>query len=520
MKKIFNLISGLLFFTQINGQVNLQLLGQLPFPGTTCAGVWHYVDSIGNEYALVGAGNGIAIVDVTAPATPVLLFTVPAAQSLWRELKTHNHYCYAGTEGGGGITIINLQYLPDSVQYKTWMGDSTITGQLSSSHTVGIADGYLYVYGSNLFNGGAIIADIATDPWNPHYVGNYSLNYIHDGYVRNDTLWAGEILAGQFSVVDVTNKSAPVLLATQTTPGAFCHNTWLSDNGKYLFTTDEVNGAPLGSFDISDLANIKMVDTYFTNLIPGSPVHNTHVINDYLVNPSYGSQITIVDALHPDNLIEIASYPTGTSLCWEAIPYLPSGNIIATTINDGLYIFSPYYVRACYLEGIVTDSVTALPINTATVLIQSTTISTLSALTGEYKTGIPDSGTYTVTVSKTGYFPKTITGVVLTTGNVTQLDVKLLSLTFGIENVFNEENLFEVIPNPFNSSFNLLLKGPFFSENTFMEIIDIAGKVIEQIPLAGIEKINLGGKLNTGIYFIRLYDGNFKSRPVKIAKVY
>lgn len=426
MKKLFYFLTLILFTTSAHSQVNLQLLGHLAFPSTTCAGVWQYVDSLGNEYALVGAGNGIAIVDITDPANPALLFTVSAAQSLWRELKTYGNYAYAGTEGGGGITIVNLSYLPDSVPSKVWTGDGAIAGQLSSSHTVGITDGYLYVYGANIGNGGVIIADLNADPWNPQYVGQYQTEYIHDGYVLNDTLWAGEIYAGQFSVIDVTNKSNPALVATQATPGAFCHNTWLSDNGKYLYTTDEVNNAPLGVFDISNLSNIQLVETYFTNLMFSEEVHNVRVINDFLICPSYGSQITIVDGARPENLVEIASYPTGSFLCWDASPYLPSGNIIATDVGGGLYIFAPYYVRACYLEGIVTDSITGLPINTASVQILSTSISTLSNITGEYKTGIPDSGTYAIEVSKAGYVTKTFTGVTLTNGNLAQLDAELV----------------------------------------------------------------------------------------------
>ena len=83
---------------------------------------------------------------------------------------------------------------------------------------------------------------------------------------------------------------------------------------------------------------------------------------------------------------------------------------------------------------------------------------------------------------------------------------------------FRKENLFEIVPNPFNNSFNLLLKESF-SENTFVEIIDVTGKVIDQIHLTGITIINIGEQLNNGIYFIRLCNEDFKSHPIKIAKV-
>ncbi len=424
MKKLLLLLLLAVYTVVANGQVQqLQKLSQINF-ATSCAGVWHYVDPSGNEYALLGNGDGIVIVDVTDPVNPAVLFTVPAAQSLWRELKTYGQYAYAGTEGGGGITIIDLSNLPASYTSKIYNGDGAIAGQLSSSHTVQVSGDYLYIFGSNISNGGAVICSLQ-DPWNPEYVGLYSGNYVHDGYILNDTLYASEIYAGQFSVVDVTNKSNPVVLATQPTPGAFNHNSWFSDNHQFLYTTDEYNNTPLGVFDVSDLQDIKLVDTYVNDSLPNKEVHNVRVFNDYLINPSYGSQLTIVDGARPDNLIEIARHATGSFLCWDASPYLPSGNIIATDMDGIFYVFAPYYVRACYLEGNVTDQISGLPINGTTVKILATTTISNSNLIGDYKTGYPTAGTFDVEFSKPGYVTKIETGVILSNGVLTTLNVQL-----------------------------------------------------------------------------------------------
>ena len=72
MRIIYTLFT-LVFFSTATAQVNLQLLGNLSFGNVTCAGVRAYTDPNNNEYALIGAGNGIAIVDVTDPANPNLL---------------------------------------------------------------------------------------------------------------------------------------------------------------------------------------------------------------------------------------------------------------------------------------------------------------------------------------------------------------------------------------------------------------------------------------------------------------
>ncbi|MFN0188166.1 MAG: choice-of-anchor B family protein [Bacteroidia bacterium] len=426
MKKIQLLFAFLFFSLASQAQFNLNLLGHLPYPNNTCAGVWHYVDTLGNEYALVGVDDRVAIVDVTTPATLSEVFSVPALPgqtSLWREIKTYGKYAYAVSEGGGGVIIIDLSALPGSINSKHYYGDGVIANQITSAHTIAVTDGYAYVFGTGggLANGGAVILDLA-DPWNPTYVGQYTLEYIHDGYIRNDTMWAGEIYAGQFSVVDVSNKANPVLLATQTTPGQFCHNTWLTDNSQFLFTTDEINGQPLGSFDVTDLSNIKLVDTYLTDSMPNEEVHNVRVLNDFLINPSYGSQLTICDGARPNNIVEIASYPTGSFLCWDASPYLPSGRIIVADVDGGVYVFEPNYQRACYLEGMVTDSITNLPLNNVTVLINPSPKSTTTNLVGEYKTGIVTAGTYDIEFKKPGYVTKTFTGVSLVNGQLTTIN--------------------------------------------------------------------------------------------------
>lgn len=424
-----------------SAQMNMTLLGTLAYPGQSCAGVWHYANG-GREYALVGVSDRLSIVDVSVPANPVELFSVPALNgqnSLWREVKTYGDYAYAVSEGGGGVVCINLSYLPDSIQFNRWYGNNAIAGQLTRAHTVAAADGYLYVFGSqDLPPGGAVIADL-TDPMNPVYVGSYSGNYIHDGYIRNDTLWAGEIWAGQFSVIDVSNKTNPTLITTVTTPSQFCHNTWLTDDGTYLFTTDEKQNSPVGVYNVHDINNIELVETYLTDSMPSEEVHNVRVFNNYLINPSYGSQITVCDATYPDNLIEVANYPTGGFLCWDASPYLPSGNIIVTDADGFLYVFEPVLARACYLTGLVTDSVTGNPVPQASIKILNTNVSATGDLDGNYHTGILAGGTYDIEISRGGYVTKVFTNVTLSNGVQTVINAVLspFTMTASVTNAVN-----------------------------------------------------------------------------------
>lgn len=417
------------------GQVNVTFRSHLPYP-VPLANIGGYVDSLGNEYALVGTYTGLSIVDVTDPANPIIKFDIAGTNSDWREVKTWQNYAYVTTEGCcNGLQILNLGYLPDSVPMKYYKGNGAINNQLNTIHALHVDAGYAYIYGSNLFSGAAVILDLS-NPWNPNYTGHTPGSYIHDGYVRNNTLYGSHIYDGYFSVFDVTNKANPVLITTQNTPNLFTHNTWLNDAANILFTTDEVSDSYLASYDISDLNNITELNRIQLTPGSGSIVHNTHTLNDFEVVSWYKDGIAIVDASHPDNMIITGSYDTytqgagdGFNGAWGVYPYLPSGNLVVSDIDNGLYVLTPTYIRGCYLEGMVIDSASGSPLNGVTINILTTSISKQSKITGEYKTGTATAGIYDIEFSKAGYTTKTITGVSLQNGVLTNLNVQLASFT-------------------------------------------------------------------------------------------
>ncbi len=442
MKKLLCILLMSMLGYQASAQLNLTLRSNLPYP-VALANIWGYVDTLGNEYALVGTASGISIVNVTNPDSPVEMFTVPGATSEWREIRTKGKYAFVTTENGtSGLQIVDLSNLPASINSHYW--SPTINGtQLKTIHALQVDGNYLYLYGSNIPGGSghghSLFIDV-TNPWTPSYVGQYiypgggNSSYVHDGYVRNDTMYEGHIYNGFFAVVDVHDHANPHLLATQNTPGSFTHNTWLSDDSKTLFTTDEVANSFLTSYDLTDLANITEKDRIQSN--PGSQVivHNTHVINDYCVTSWYKDGVLIVDGHRPENLVIVANYDTyaagvgnGFNGDWGAYPYLPSGNLLVSDIDNGLFVFTPNYVRASYLEGIVIDSLCGTPITGATVEILTTTASDITNAVGSYKTGVPGSGVYSVKISKPGYTTQIIPNVSMVAGQVTNLNIHLLS---------------------------------------------------------------------------------------------
>jgi choice-of-anchor B domain-containing protein len=416
-------------------QLNMSLKSKYSFAaGVQLSNLWGYTDAIGNEYALVGTTDGMHIIDVSNPNSSVHLHHIPGPSSIWREVRTYQNYAYVTTEGGGGLQIVDLSALPNTITVKQWTGSGAIAGQLTTIHALHIDQHFLYLYGSKLFNGAPLIVSL-TDPWEPQYINNVGNIYVHDGIVRNDSMFAGHIYAGYFSVYDVSNKMNPVLLATQQTPSRFTHNTWLSDDGKTLFTTDEVDDSFLTSYDITDFTDIRELSRIQMNPGGKSVVHNTHVLNDFAVTSWYKDGVVIVDGKRPENLVIVGHYDTspmsgpGMDGCWGVYPYFSSGNIIASDMQQGLFVLGADYKRACYLEGNVTDSICGTPLANVEVKIVQLNISQKTNNGGIFKTGTPTPGTYTITFSAPGYTSKTFNNVALTAGQVTNLNVKLYSTT-------------------------------------------------------------------------------------------
>ena len=259
--------------------LNVTLAGTLSYGSTNLANICGWKSPVdGKEYALVGAGNGLSIVNVTNPANPVQIKLIPGSNSVWREIKTNGNYAYVTTEAGGGLQIVDLTNLPGTnLPVATWTPN--ISGKtLGSIHALHIDNGKVYLYGSNIGNKGAIVADIVTNPMVPVYLGSYDTRYIHDGYVRGDTLYACHIYQGDCEIVNMKNPAAGVSLADFQTPNVFTHNSWLSKDSKICFTTDEVSNSFLAAYDVSNLSNVTELDRIQSNPGGQSVVHNTHII--------------------------------------------------------------------------------------------------------------------------------------------------------------------------------------------------------------------------------------------------
>ncbi|HLP51540.1 MAG TPA: choice-of-anchor B family protein [Chitinophagales bacterium] len=415
-------------------QNNISLLGHLAYDNTTlCAGITGYADPAGHEYALICHNKGVSIVSIDTPSNPRELFMIPLKQIstvLNREVREYKGYAYVTSELADSLVIINLNYLPDSVTYH-----AVNPAGMSRAHTIFIDEkGIAFI---NSSNEGTLFLDLNADPYNPVYLGKFTNDYVHDCFVRNDTMWAACLQRGTV-VLDVHDKTAAnnasSVITEWTTPFNFTHNCWLSDDSRYIFTTDEMPGAPLACYDVSNLNNVTETDKIVVDSGSNTIIHNVTFMNDYCISGSYTYGVVIHDVSDKSNIVEVGHFDTspnysgdGFNGCWAAWPYLPSGNLICSDIETGLWILKAAYPRVARLEGIVTDQNNNL-LNGVKVEILTTSASSYSIYTGSYKTGTTDTGTYTVRFSKYGYYTVLENNIHLSAGAVTSLNVTMQSI--------------------------------------------------------------------------------------------
>ncbi len=431
---------------------NTRLLSNVRFT-ENCANIWGFVDQSGREYAIIGRTSGTSIFDVTDGAKPEFLVHIPGAQGQWREIKSWQNQVYVvADQGQDGLLIIDMTEAPHAINWRFdrrqfQVVDETLninkTDFLHRAHSLFIDEkGFCYINGSNL-HPGIVIFKLNPGLQTPEYMGVINNNYCHDSYARNDTLWSADILAGEFTIWDLKDRTKPKKLGQQRTGSAFTHNIWLSDDGKYAFTTDERANAFVEAYRVDDLSNIVRTDRYRsrTTQIRGTIPHNTHYHMGYLVTSYYTDGFTIVDATDPSHLVEVGAfdtYPAGEGDfhgCWGVYPYLPSGNILASDIEFGLYVVKPTYKRASYLRGTVRDSISGGPLANVKIRMGLAPFNeVLSAPDGSFKTGGPYTGKVTIRLSKEGYLTKEVE-VDLQTGQLTQTDLVLMPLNTHILNI-------------------------------------------------------------------------------------
>jgi len=404
-------------------------LDSLPGSGSSC---WGYIDpNTGVEYAILGNQNGTAIWNIATPSQPQLTGFIPGVSSSWRELKVYKNYVYVGTEGGGGMQIIDVANPEAPFLASTYTGSG-----LSSIHTVTVdtLNAKLYANGAN---GGCRILDL-TNPLAPVQVGNYTAAYVHDSHVRNDTLYAACYNAGQVRILNVSNPAAITQIVAFSSEMTSTHNCWTTEDRQYLLVTDETSGGRVTSWDISTITSPIQVDGFTADVF--GDAHNVQIRDNFAYVAHYTSGLQILDVTDPTNLTRVGFYDTYAPAgglyngAWGVFNDFPSGAILISDIEGGLFIFD-FIEAPSYVRGTVRDATTLQPIPGARVLAQEAGASDSTDGLGNYLI-LANAGSYTLEGTAYGYGAET-TNATTTLGDTLTVDIALTALPSGsISGVF------------------------------------------------------------------------------------
>jgi choice-of-anchor B domain-containing protein len=313
----------------LRAQMNLAALGV-----TAGSGNWGYTSPAGRRYALMGTSAGLSVVDVSNPGSPRTTGSIVGGSSAWREVRTYRQYAYVTTEAQTGLDIVDLSNPEAPVKVRTW------NDTFRSAHTITIdeARGLAYVNGTQA---GMRVLDLAANPTNPPEVGSFGNYYVHDAYARGNLLYVAAIQNGFLSILDVSNPGAISEITRWTTGGAFTHNAWLTNNGRYLFTTDERSGAPIEGWDLNASPPVK-VSQYIG--APGTIPHNVVIDGTRLVLAHYTEGVHLLDVRDAARPRVLGRYDTylgpgqGFSGAWGAYIFPGTNLIVVSDINGGLFV--------------------------------------------------------------------------------------------------------------------------------------------------------------------------------------
>lgn len=329
---------------------------------------WGWVDPVtNNEYAIICTNKGTSFIDITNPADAKIIgfLKTRTENSLWRDVKVYNDFAFIVSEADNhGMQIFNLNNLRGLINIPVEFTADKVFTSFGSAHNIVINEdtGYAYPVGTSrsaTYKGGPLFINI-NNPFKPVDEGGFE-DYAHDAqavtYNGPDSDYSGrEILIGsnetEVVIADITDKQNPVKISSISYSNiGYTHQGWFTEDFKYFILGDELDERDKGLntrtivFDFTDLDNPKH---HFDYSGPTAAIdHNGYVKDNLFFQASYTAGVRIIDISNIDakSFTEVGffdTYPendnTAFNGAWNVYPYLPSGNIIISDINRGLFV--------------------------------------------------------------------------------------------------------------------------------------------------------------------------------------
>ncbi len=315
--------------------------------------IWGYAKS-GAEYAIIGSSAGTHIFDVTVPSASAevefIEGAVTGAAIVHRDYHDHDDYLYmVCDEGPSTLQIADLRFLPDSAPV---VYDSDALFPRSHNIFIDTSSARMYVCGGTLPfavyslenpTAPTLLVDCAADIpfWS-------AIGYVHDTYVRGDTAYLNAGFEGLY-VVDFSDLNNIQMLGSIDVyeQSGYNHSGWLMKDQPYYALADETHGMDVKILDVSDFTDMEVEDTIGANVHQFSIPHNLIYRDNLLFVSFYFDGLYVFDCTNPEHPILAGFYDTSTEThqngvyrgCWGVYPFLPSGNILASDMQTGLWVF-------------------------------------------------------------------------------------------------------------------------------------------------------------------------------------
>ncbi len=499
--------------------LNIDLFGQVNRGDERYSGSWAYIAPDGSEYALIGAKTGTAVYSIDAADDITELGFIPGPATNWREITVIEQHAYVVTDvqdTGHTMQVIDLSNLPDGISLVTEYNETFQMGHIIGRDIYSDAP-YVYVHGADSDDGTHIL-DVS-DPANPVEVGVYAPGYyIHDGHIKGDYLYACAFNETQVDVVNISDKTNPILEAIIPDPGDNTHSAWLTEDSKYLFVADEQDGVESTIFNVEDLTDATPVARVLANEL--SLLHNPYICDEWAFCAHNTEGLIVYDIADPTLPVQVAQYDTfdgmsgGFKGLWSACPYFPSGKIIGADRTQGLFVWTFNDTRAVRFRGVVKDSISGEILADALVTLNAAEDLPLSPL-AEFRYGTL-AGDFTLTAGLAGYDTKTFS-FTLAEGEEADFTIELVPDDFVSTDDAASQKPLRVFPNPFNALLSVEI--PEEMQTGELILYDAVGQIVQRVEFSEGNYLTLEtGNLAEGIYFLEAVGENNSRKRIKIVK--
>jgi choice-of-anchor B domain-containing protein len=400
----------------------VELLANVPVSllssvSTSANDIWGHVDlNTQREYAIVGMRSSIVVVDVTEPTAPNVVGEVTGQSTSWRDVKVYQYfdrnaarwraYAYSSADSvTEGFTIIDLNDLPNSVSLLKRNNDDNRAHNIYISNVdytfntaLNDARPQLHLMGQDS-SGGAFRSYALQVPQTPsasyeptissggYYTHDASSMLITDARAQSDCNNA--IDEGCTVMLDFNESemrlwdhsdatSVEELSSISYSNVAYTHSGWFSEDQRYAFVHDELDER---NFNLNTRVLVFDITSLTTPVFAGrwtsdNPTidHNGYVRGNRYYMSNYERGLTILDISDPTSPVQAGffdTYPvldtTNFNGAWGVYPFLPSGNVLISDIQRGLFVLKDNTLASSTVAAFA-DSVTTTQSDTTLTL--------------------------------------------------------------------------------------------------------------------------------------------------------